>query len=150
MEDTVQKTLDTTKITVLLQRKYSSVREIERLTGELAQALERNDEISANMLLQMRAEEMEKADACMEEIWQMGETDREACAKLHTLITSDPSEAVTDDAEEHKIYEIRQKTCAILQELRISDQRLNKRIAGKKSYYTAETEKQETRQEQTA
>ena len=146
MEDATQGMLDTARIMVLLQRRYGSVREIERLTGELAQAFERNDEISANMLLEMRAEEMEKADSCMEEIWQMGETDREAYERLHSLVASDLSEFVANDVEENKIYEIRQRTCAILQELRAADQRLNKRIAGKKSYYGAETEKQETPQ----
>lgn len=145
MEDAAQKKLDTARIMVLLQRRYGSVREIERLTGELAQAFERNDEISANMLLQMRAEEMEKIDTCMEEIWLMGETDRETYTRLHTLVTSDPFEAVTNDAEEHKIYEIRQRTCTILKELRKADQRLNKRIAGKKSYYGTGAEKQEIR-----
>lgn len=118
MEDATQGKLDTARIMVLLQRRYGSVREIERLTGELAQAFERNDEISANMLLEMRAEEMEKADSCMEEIWQMGETDREAYERLHSLVASDLSEFVANDVEENKIYEIRQRTCAILQELR--------------------------------
>ena len=102
MEDATQGKLDTARIMVLLQRRYGSVREIERLTGELAQAFERNDEISANMLLEMRAEEMEKADSCMEEIWQMGETDREAYERLHSLVASDLSEFVANDVEENQ------------------------------------------------
>ena len=56
MEDATQGKLDTARIIVLLQRRYVSVREIDMMTGELAQAFERNDEISANMLLEMRAE----------------------------------------------------------------------------------------------
>ena len=64
--------LDMKKIMILLQRKYSSIREIANLTKELEGAFARNDEVSATMLLQMRADEMEKIERCMEEIWRMG------------------------------------------------------------------------------
>ncbi len=56
MEDATQGKLDTARIMVLLQGRYGCVRGIERLTGELAQSFERNDERSANMLVEMRAE----------------------------------------------------------------------------------------------
>ena len=58
--------LDLTKVMVLLQRKYSSIREISRLTNELKETFARNDEVSAVMLLEMRAEEMAKVDACVD------------------------------------------------------------------------------------
>ena len=57
--------LDMTKLMILLQRKYSSIREIDRLTKELEDAFARNDDVSAAMLLEMRAEEMAKVDNCV-------------------------------------------------------------------------------------
>ena len=54
--------LDLTKVMILVQRRYGAVREIYRLTKELGEAFERNDEVSASMLFQMREDEMEKAD----------------------------------------------------------------------------------------
>ncbi|MEY8337068.1 hypothetical protein AALB16_03420 [Lachnospiraceae bacterium 62-35] len=145
MEDRAQTGLDMTKVMILLQRKYSSVRELVRLTRELGEALERYDEISANMLLQMRADEMAKIDGCMDEIWQIGEVDRESMEQLRILITSEPSKTVKKSLEEKKIYEIREKTQAMLDELLAVDKRLNQSVAREKSYYKSEGKNKENR-----
>lgn len=127
--------LDMKKIMILLQRKYSSIREIANLTKELEEAFARNDEVSATMLLQMRADEMEKIERCMEEIWRMGESGREDNKNLRILITSDPAKATGASPEERKIYEIRKKTQETLNSLRVADERLNRKLTGDKSYY---------------
>lgn len=127
--------LDLERVMILLHRKWNSIREIERLTQELDETFGRNDGISAVMLLQLRADEMEKVERCMEEIWQLGEGSREAYEKLHELIESDLDQAVGKTLEERKIFEIRRKTQKLLDELKVADQRLNQKMAGKKSFY---------------
>ena len=127
--------LNTQRVMILIQRRYSAIREISKMTKELEESLIRNDQISAAMILQMRGEAMEKADRCMEEIWQMGESSREDYEKLNLLLTSDPNDSVGENQEEKKIYEIRRKTQTVIEELRRMDQRLNQRVAGEKSYY---------------
>lgn len=127
--------LDLEKVMILLHRKWNSIREIERLTQELDETFGRNDGISAVMLLQLRADEMEKVERCMEEIWQLGEGSREAYEKLRELIESDLGQAVGKTPEERKIFEIRRKTQKLLDELKVADQRLNQKMAGKKSFY---------------
>ena len=129
--------VDVTKVMILLQRRYNALRETGRLTKELEEAIARNDEVSTIMLLQMRAEELAKVEQCMEEIWQLGESGREAHEKLTALVTSDLGESVGGNQEEEKVYEIRRRTQIILEELRQADQRLNRKLAGKKSYYNA-------------
>ena len=129
--------VNVTKVMILLQRRYNALRETGRLTKELEEAIARNDEVSTIMLLQMRAEELTKVDQCMEEMWQMGEVDREAYEKLTALIISDPEGSVGENQEEEKVYEIRRRTQHILEELRQADQRLNRKLAGNKSYYNA-------------
>ena len=89
--------VNVTKVMILLQRRYNALRETGRLTKELEEAIARNDEVSTIMLLQMRAEELTKVDQCMEEMWQMGEVDREAYEKLTALITSDPEGSVGEN-----------------------------------------------------
>ena len=111
------------------------MRELDRLTTELEDVVARNDGISAAMILQMRGDEMEKAEHCMEEIWQLGEGSREAYVQLQLLVSSDLQKAVGNTDEEKKIFEIRRKTEDVLVRLRITDQRLNKRLTGEKSYY---------------
>ena len=130
-----QADLDLTKVMVLLQRRYNFIREIHKLTKELADALARNDDVSTSMILQMRAEEMGKADDCKDELWRLGEHDRKAQEKLRLLILSEPQEDAGEDLEEKKIFEIRRKTQAMIDEIREIDQRLSQKLAGEKSYY---------------
>lgn len=46
--------LDMKKVMILLQKKYSSIRELDRLTRELEEVAARGDGISAAMVLEMR------------------------------------------------------------------------------------------------
>ena len=87
------------RIMILLQRRYTAIQELDRLTRELEEIIARNDGISAVMMLQLRADEMEKADRCMEEIWQMGEGSKEAYEKVSNLVSSDLEKAVGGSKE---------------------------------------------------
>lgn len=132
--------LDTAKVMVLLQRKYNAIREISRLTNDLGEAFTRNDDISAAMLLEMRAEEMAKVDACVGELWELGETDRTVLSQLRVLLTADPKNKVGETPEEKKIYDIRRRTQTMLDELKEEDRRLNRRVTGEKSFYKTDRE----------
>ncbi len=127
--------LDMRQVMVLFQRRYNSIREIDRLTDELSEAMARNDEVSVALVLQMRADEMAKFDDCTNEIWQMSSIGREALRKIRTLIQSDPEEAISESPEEKKIYEIRRKTQAVIDRIRVIDERLNRIATGKESFY---------------
>lgn len=133
-----QSELDMRQILILFQRRYNAIREVSRLTEELADALSRNDEVSVTMLLGMRAEEMAGFDDCTGEIWQMcRHKSQETVQKIRQLVTSDPSENAGEGPEEKKIYEIRRKTQAVIDQVRIVDERLNRKVTGEKSYYKA-------------
>ncbi len=129
--------LDLREVMILLQRKWNSIRELDRLTGEMEETFERDDGISAAMLLQLRQDEMLKIERCMEDIWQLGEVSPAASVKLRELIASDLEKAVGKTPEEKKIYEIRRKTQDLLEKLKKKDQELNRRMHGKKSYQQA-------------
>ncbi len=127
--------LDMERIMILLQRKYGAIQEIHRLTKELEEVVNRNDGISVAMVLQLRGDEMVRAEQCMEELWQMGEGSREKYERLRVLVTCNLDQAVGATREEKKIYEIRRKTKAVLDQVQKIDQRLNRRLAGDKSFY---------------
>lgn len=135
-----QMELDVAKVMVLLQRRYNAVREIRKLTIELEEALSRNDQVSVSMLLQMRADEMANIDNCVDEIWQLGESDREVQKKLRLLIMSEPKEGMGDSFEEKKIFEIRAKTQEMIDETRMIDKKISRKLAGEKSYYGAKVD----------
>lgn len=134
-----QTELDVAKVMILLQRRYNFIREISKYTSELEDALTRNDEVSTEMVLQMRADEMAKADDCTNEIWNLAGTDKEAQKKLCLLMVSDPEQMPGESLEEKKIYEIRRKTRELIEQLQAVDKRLNRKLTGDRSYYGAET-----------
>ena len=82
------------------RKKYGCVSEIGRMTKELAEALSRNDKVSAQLLLEMRGEEMAKADTCEKNIRllveEAGIQDREPVSYTH-LIMLPSAENVSGD-----------------------------------------------------
>ena len=61
------------QIMLLLQRRYNALREISRLTEELQEAISCSDQVSASLLMEMRADEMAKVESCQSDIWLMAE-----------------------------------------------------------------------------
>ena len=53
-----------TEIAKILQKKYTHMSEISRLTNEIAEELSRDDRVSVQMTLGMRGEELEKVKEC--------------------------------------------------------------------------------------
>lgn len=130
---------DLEQIALLLQRRYNCIREIGRLTNEAEDAFNRNDHVSASMLLDMRGEEMVKTDACNDKIWSMANGDSDMGRAIHVLMTADPHRPPADaDYWEKKIYEIRSSTAAVLEQIRQNDSRMNRRAAGDRSVYKEE------------
>lgn len=126
------------ELTILLQRRCNAMKDINRITGELLEASSRNDQVSLGLLLQMRAEEMAKAEVCWEQIWLMAEQGSEEAETVRRLMSR---EFLEDDyrktPEEQRIYEIRHKTASLLMEVQEADQRLNRNIGGERSYYVS-------------
>lgn len=124
-------------VAVLLQRRFNVMQEMKRLTSELKEAASRNDKVSLTLILQMRADEMAKAEACQEEIWLMAERGPEEAKEVRRLMSHDFIEGGPPEAAmEQKIYEIRRKTASVLNDIREADQYLNRNVGGKRSYYS--------------
>ncbi len=130
--------MDVEELMILLQRRCNAMRDIKRITGELLEASSRNDQVSLGLLLQMRAEEMAKAEVCWEQIWLMAEQgQKEAKLVRHLMSREFLEDGQKKSAEEQKIYEIRHKTASLLLEVLEADQRLNRNIGGDRSYYVS-------------
>lgn len=131
--------LDLEQIMLLLQRRCNALQEIKRLTVELLEATARNDQVSMNLLLQMRADEMARAEEAREKIWLMAERGPEEAERVCRLMSQEFLESGSaEEFEEKKILEIRRKTAALLREVQEADQRLNMRVGGQKSYYASD------------
>ncbi len=110
------------------------------MTDQLQDAFARQDEVSASLVLEMRAEEIEKAEACIAQIWDLAAQGQDAPDQIRRLLNTDPfSYTPGKNWEENKIFEIRQKTIQLIQKLQESDRRLSLRAGGEKSFYRKTT-----------
>ena len=109
--------LDLEQVMVLLQRRYNFLREIKRLTADLQDAVSREDSVSAGLILQMRADEMENIENCQEMIWRMAEGGQKENEDIHRLMSGEfLSMAEGISYEEDKILKLRKKTAALIKE----------------------------------
>ncbi len=118
-------------IMLCLQRRYNILREIGGLTDELAEAVERRDDISASLLLKMRGEQMERHAACQEELICLTEQNPAIRKQLQAvalgpieavMTTNTKAEADTQEAGyRKKIYEIRSRTQSLIDQIRSRD-----------------------------
>lgn len=134
--------LDLERMMILMQRRFNSIREIHRLTEELAETCSRNDQVSASMLLKMRGDELVTCDACIRDIWELAENGGDDAVQVRRLMKLDISQeasqeilASLENREEKTIYEIRRKTGEVLEKIHRTDRMINQRVGGKKSFY---------------
>lgn len=130
------------QIAILLQRKYNGLNEIENITRQLQDALGYDDVVSIRMLIVMRQQEMDSIDeidkeyqACLEELT---EVQKNALQTGNTDPFAGESAAIVQ-----KIAEIRQKNKRILERLIEQDKRVNRSLAGEKSYYEQKEQKKD-------
>ena len=113
------------------ENKYSGYIEIYRLTKELEDVLNRNDKQSIAMVMRMRSEEMDKINTINKEISEMYgllQPEQLELIKNHTKYDSFPEEI-------QKIVNIIDRNNRVIEKTVEIDSRLNKRIAGNKSFY---------------
>ena len=130
--------LDLERIMLLLHKRLNGMQEMKRLTGELLESASRNDHVSLELILQMRADEMARIEAAGEQIWLMAEQGPEEAGQVRWLMSQEFLRTGEPKGfEERKILEIRSKTASLLKEVREADQRLNQHIGGRRSYYAS-------------
>lgn len=120
-------------IILQMQKRYAKFAEILRLTQELDEALKRNDRESADMLMQMRGQEMEAVSEMREEIaYHMASLPNVQQTAIEFALYD------AEDKEIKRICELKERSQSILEKAREIDRRMNMRVAGKDSYYAQE------------
>ncbi len=120
-----------------LQYKYQHMAEIQRMTAEVKEALERNDTVSAELILKMRGKEMEQCDTCIHNLEVFIESINENQQKeLRKLLKGETNIALWKDRIEElknlvmRIDYVTKKTIQL-------DQVISIRLAGTDSFYHA-------------
>lgn len=117
-------------------RKYRSLLEIEKLTGELSDLLSGGDRDSVQIMLKMRQEAIEKAqedDAQLREL--LAALDRTDYLYVSGLMNGAGENISGKFIEEKKITELAVQTKNLLGKVIAADKRISIKLAGKDSYY---------------
>lgn len=118
----------------LLHGRYSILDEVLRLTDEIANNLSRNDRISVQMLLEMRAKELEHIDENMRRFQIFKEQfPDEIQREMENLLQTENAEAEGPYAV--KIAESVKNCEKLLKQIIEIDKRMSKRVAGSDSFY---------------
>lgn len=119
-----------------VQRNYRHMVEIERVTKEMADALSRNDQESAQLLMKMRQDELERFLDSKREIQMLIEVGGEDKEKLRSWLNAE-GKYQPEAFGEKKILELSTQLQQVLKRTIDVDKVFNSRVAGKDSYYQA-------------
>lgn len=123
--------LDLEQIAILLQKRYGYLKEIQKLTGEMKEAISRHDEISLALLMDMRGEELAKYDASKEELWEQAAKGYAVQEEMNRLLRSEPEDIkIGEDHMAARIVEIRKKTKVLIEQIKYEEQLMKRQIVG--------------------
>ena len=118
-----------------VQRNYVRVVEIERITKELGDALSRNDQESAQLLVKMRQDEMDHISEMKQEIRLLVESSAPEEKRMLISWLAGKNEYQPDSFEAKKLLELSGQMQQVLSRTIAIDKAINKKLAGKDSFY---------------
>ena len=97
------------KLASLFQRRYNIVSELKKETDELSEAMQREDNMSLDLLLDLRQEALNKLENNWVEMNLLAEESLEMGRTFQRLLREDPSNSSTYPFLERRILELRGK-----------------------------------------
>ncbi len=123
---------DWLELTVLERKKYNYLVELQDLTGQLAESLDRNDQVSVRMLVAMRQDPVR----LLAEVDNSGKVRRAALSEEDRRRTGELlKEGQPRDDGERVFLEQAQKTRRLLEQVVAMDRRVSMKMAGENSFY---------------
>lgn len=124
----------TLELLKLLVKRQNHLNETYRLTRELSQILDRNDRVSAQMMLEMRGQELEGIEESGRKLhFFRQQLSQETQAEIEQLLQC--REIENPDKNTDKIIEIVKNCKKLLEETIAIDKRMSKKVAGTDSFY---------------
>ena len=118
-----------------MQKKYTFIVEIERITREMGDALSRNDRESVQLLLGMRQDEMNKADVCTRNVdCLVSALSPEDGSQVREWLNGDGGRN-TDSPMTGMLVEKRKSIQLALKRTIEADRYISMRLSGKDSFY---------------
>ena len=122
-------------LTVMERKKYNLLSEVMDLSQQLSEAMDRNDDVSVRLLLAMRQEPILK----LEEVRRAVDLKREALSPEDLERVAALNGPAAPKSEEETNYRTQAGNVhRLLKRVLELDERLNRRMGGKDSFYTKE------------
>ncbi len=120
----------------LLQKKYGYMSEVNRLTQEIAQELQHDDRVNVQMMLGMRAEEINGLRECDRKLHLFQESaPSELKAWLEKALNGKLAPKNGDSRERTLVLRLAESIRSSWEKTMLVDRRMNQRLAGKDSFY---------------
>ena len=129
------------EIMTTLQRKYNHMTEVCRLTAEIEGALQRDDRVSTQMLIEMRQVEIEglqQSDKALQLVIES--TPEDMRQWLNKAVSGTVSQDEAYDTEENLILRVAGNIRGEWEKTMRIDRHVNQRLAGADSFYQGQPE----------
>ncbi len=123
------------RLSILLHRQYNCLKDIQQVTRDLDNAIEREDGYSAEIILDERQDAMQKLDQARQDLRDFGENHPEVQSVINRIILTDPDNILIEEEDEIILKTLRLKNIELLRSLKLQDKVLNKKIAKDQSVY---------------
>ncbi len=124
------------EILTTLQKKYNYMTEVCRLTGEIEEALKRDDRISTQMLLAMRQEELDGIKKCDKDLHLLIESTPEVLRQwLEKAVNGTIPQSDEYGTEENMVLRISANIRSEWEKAVRIDRHVNRKLAGEESFY---------------
>lgn len=123
------------RLSIFLHRQYNCLKDIQQVTMDLDNAIERQDGYSAEIILDERQDAMQKLDQARQDLRDFGENHPEVQSVINRLILTDPDNILIEEEDEIILKTLRLKNIELLRSLKLQDKILNKKIAKDQSVY---------------
>lgn len=118
----------------LLHRKMELLSELLRLTEQIGDALSRNDRVSVDIVLEMRAEEIENYDQLLKEINTYKDSFSGETKQLIEQLLRGEAEQ-TSETDIRRIVQFSKSCEALMSQIVQKDKAISRRVAGNDSFY---------------
>ena len=127
--------MDVEKLATLYQRRYNIMSKIGKETDEILLAAERQDNVSLDLLLDLRQESLGELETNDIEIRAMVEESVADAKLFRSLTTGGEGEEVFSNKWERKVSELYHKVEAMLEEVKRKNKQIEFRAGRTKDYY---------------
>ncbi len=126
--------VDLEEVCILLMRRFNALKEVQKITKDLAQAVDRGDEVTEDLYVTLRQDAFLKVDEAWQELRLLAEQGSEQASYMTRILYTPVEEVSPRSSMERKVVDLRRKTLNLIDEIKEQDRIVSLRTAKGQSY----------------